>query len=158
MSPFAIGSGAIEIPAAPSPSIRPLDSSVLENARIVVVEDEAIIQMQLRRILTRIGAQIVGTANDGANGIQLVQTLSPDLTLMDVKMATDTDGLDAARQILASRRLCVVMLTAYEEFRSDANSIGACGYILKPIDSVTLIPQLSAAYRTYLDSNSGLRH
>ncbi|HLJ55899.1 MAG TPA: hypothetical protein VKT77_12745, partial [Chthonomonadaceae bacterium] len=53
--------------------------------------------------------------------------------------------------ILKELVVCVVMLTAYdlEEHKSRAAALGACGYILKPVTSSTLIPQLEAAYAQY---------
>ena len=131
-------------------------NSQLSGLRVVVVEDEAITQMQLRMILSRQGLQIVGTGINGEQGLDLVRNHAPDLVLMDIKMATNTDGLDATRTILSERRICVVMLTAYEEHRDEASRIGACGYILKPIDSTTLLPQLARAYRAFKDSNPDL--
>lgn len=132
------------------------DAPGLAGLRVVVVEDEAITQMQLRMILTRQGIDIVGTAVNGRMGMDLVRAHQPDLVLMDIKMETNTDGLDATRQLLGERRVCVVMLTAYEDYREEAERIGACGYILKPIDSTTLIPQLVRAYREFNDSNPDL--
>ena len=128
----------------------------LAGLRMVIVEDEAITQMQLRMILTRQGVDIVGTGINGEQGVDLTRKHNPDMVLMDIKMATNTDGLDATRRILGERKTCVVMLTAYEEYKEEAERIGACGYVMKPIDSVTLIPQLSQAYRGFKESNPDL--
>ena len=118
-----------------------------------MVEDEAITQMQLRMILTRQGLNLVGTGINGQQGVELVRKHRLDIVLMDIKMATNTDGLDATRQILSEQPVCVVMLTAYEEYREEAEQIGASGYVLKPIDSTTLIPQLAQAYQRFKSSN-----
>lgn len=135
---------------------QPNETDTLAGLRMVIVEDEAITQMQLRMILTRQGVDIVGTGINGEQGVDLARTHSPDMVLMDIKMATNTDGLEATRRILAERKTCVVMLTAYEEYKEEAERIGACGYVMKPIDSVTLIPQLSRAYRHFRDTNPDL--
>ncbi len=132
------------------------DSGALKGLRMVIVEDEAITQMQLRMILTRQGVDIVGAGINGEQGVDLARKHLPDMILMDIKMATNTDGLEATRRILAERKTCVVMLTAYEEYKEEAERIGACGYIMKPIDSVTLIPQLSRAYHHFKDTNPDL--
>ena len=75
----------------------------------------------------------------------------PDLMLMDVQMPGPIDGLEAARRILAEYRVCIVMLTAFsqEEFRKRAAEINVCGYVLKPITTDTLLPQLEAALRGF---------
>ena len=73
----------------------------------------------------------------------------PDLILMDIKMATDQDGLDAARTILSEGPACVIMVSAYEEYKEESEQLGASGYVVKPIDSTTLAPQLAQAYRRF---------
>jgi len=107
-------------------------------------------QMQLRRILTQAGLRVVAIAGDGQTGVEAVLRERPDLVLMDIKMPV-MDGLEAARQILAAYRVCIVMLTAYatEEYRQQAAELGACGYIVKPITAQTLLPQLQRALVQY---------
>src|SRR5688572_25906992 len=82
---------------SPNTSINTASNVQLSGLRVVVVEDEAITQMQLRMILSRQGLQIVGTGINGEQGLELVRNHHPDLVLMDIKMATNTDGLDATR-------------------------------------------------------------
>ena len=160
MVPFLGLAGRNSAPATPvlAGSGRPIETGALQGLRVVVVEDEAITQMQLRMILTRQGVDIVGTGINGEQGVELAHKHQPDMVLMDIKMATNTDGLEATRRILAERNTCVVMLTAYEEYKEEAERIGACGYVMKPIDSVTLIPQLSQAYRRFKDAHPDLTH
>ena len=141
---------------APAGRGQPSGAGTLAGLRIVIVEDEAITQMQLRMILTRQGVDIVGAGINGEQGVDLARKHLPDMVLMDIKMATNTDGLEATRRILAERKTCVIMLTAYEEYKEEAEKIGACGYVMKPIDSVTLIPQLSRAYHHFKDTNPDL--
>ena len=158
MQPFFALAGQNSAQAAQVPGTRGQAQELgpLAGLRMVIVEDEAITQMQLRMILTRQGVDIVGTGINGEQGVDLTRKHQPDMILMDIKMATNTDGLDATRRILAEQKTCVVMLTAYEEYKEEAERIGACGYVMKPIDSVTLIPQLSQAYRRFQDANPDL--
>jgi response regulator NasT len=113
---------------------------------VAICEDEGITQMQLRRILTRAGARVVVIAGDGKAGVDAVLRERPDLVLMDIKMPV-MDGLEAARQIIAAYSVCIVMLTAYatDEYQQEAEALGACGYVVKPITAQTLLPQLAEA-------------
>ncbi len=124
----------------------------LEGKRVVVCEDEGITQMQLRRILTQAGLIVVGVARNGRNAVETVLREGPDLVLMYIQMP-EMDGLKAVRQIMTSRRVCVVMLTAYVtvEYQSRARALGASGYMVKPITAQTPVPQIrkpSADFRT----------
>lgn len=125
--------------------------STLRGKRLVIVEDEGVTQMQLRKILTREGAQIVGAAINGPEGVEIVLRENPDLVLVDIRMPGEYDGLEAARRILAERSICIVMLTAFadEDYQEQARRIGASGYIVKPIDKDTLFPHLEVALKAY---------
>ena len=127
--------------------------SALVGKRIVVVEDEGITQMQLRRVLTAFGLQVAATANNGERGVEAVLRERPDIVLMDIKMPGPFDGLEAARRILNTYRVCVVMLTAYslDEFRQKARDAGTCGYVIKPVTASTLLPVLAQAYIAFND-------
>jgi len=126
-------------------------NAVLLGKRIVVVEDEGITQLQLTRILRREGMDVVGAAADGQEAIAIVRATNPDLVLMDIRMPL-MDGLEATEVILAEYPICIVVLTAFSdmEYVERARMIGAAGYVVKPITSDTLIPQLRAAYRTFI--------
>ena len=85
------------VPALDS-DLRPEHSPVLAGKSVVVVEDEGITQMQLRRILRNAGLKVVGSATNGAEGVEVVLRERPDLVLMDIRMPGSFDGLEAARQ------------------------------------------------------------
>ncbi|MCW3097522.1 MAG: Fis family transcriptional regulator [Chthonomonadaceae bacterium] len=125
--------------------------SILSGKRVVIVEDEGITQMQLHRLLTLMEMEVVGAATSGPRGVEAVLQAKPDLVLMDIRMPGEYDGLEAARRILEAHPVCIVMLTAFagKEYREQARDIGTCGYIVKPIDQDTLIPQLEAALSSF---------
>lgn len=125
-------------------------SDVLRGKHVVIVEDEGLTQLQLRKICLLAGMEVVGTAMDGAQGIQEVLQTRPDIVLMDIKMPI-LDGLKAAARILEEFSVCVVMLTAYdmEDYKAEAEELGTCGYIFKPVNATLLIPQLEAAYSQF---------
>ncbi len=131
----------------------------LRGKRVVVVEDEAITQMQLRKIFQHEGFNVVGTAVNGRAGVETVLRERPDIVLMDINMPL-MDGLEAARRILAEYAVCIVMLTAFseDEYRDRAQEIGTCGFIVKPIDRDLLLPQVEQAVLSFKAQSKQLRH
>jgi response regulator NasT len=125
-------------------------TSSLVGLRVLVVEDEGITQMQLRRILNLAGLQIVGSVANGRDAVEMALAERPALILMDINMPV-MDGLEAAKRILEVYSSCIVMLTAYPDidFQQIAQQYGAMGYVLKPIDSHFLLPELERIYRSY---------
>ncbi len=126
-------------------------SSILAGKRVVVVEDEGVTQMQLRRLLKNAGLSVVASAANGPDGVEAVLSERPDLVLMDIRMPGPFDGLEAARRILAEYCVCIVMLTAFsqDEYRKRAADLNVCGYILKPVTTESLLPQIETALRDF---------
>lgn len=125
-------------------------AGVLRNRRVVIVEDEAITQMQLRKICLSAGMQVVGLAADGEQGVQKVLEARPDMVILDINLPL-VDGLSAAERMLKEVSACVVMLTAYdgEEYRQRAEFLGTCAYIIKPVTASSLLPKLQAAFQRF---------
>ncbi|HZT44249.1 MAG TPA: response regulator [Chthonomonadaceae bacterium] len=128
----------------------------LKGKRVVVVEDEGITQMQLRRILMRAGIILAGAAFNGQEGVAVTLREHPDIVLMDIRMPM-MNGLEATRRILEAAPMCVIMMTGFAdlEYQEQAEQIGASGYIQKPLTADTLLPQMEAAYRRFLDRQTG---
>ena len=126
------------------------DYRILRGLRVVVVEDEGITQLQIRKMLQAVGADVVGSASNGRVAVETVLRERPDLVLMDIHMPI-MGGLEASEQILASLDTCIVFLTAYsdDESMARASQLGASGYVLKPVTKDTLLPRLAAAYAHY---------
>ena len=88
------------------------------TARILIVEDESIVQLDLESQLKRLGHSVVGTASAGEEAIAKAAELAPDLVLMDVRLEGAMDGIEAARRIQAARPIPIIYVTAY------ASSVG----------------------------------
>lgn len=127
-----------------------MQATSLRGKRAVVVEDEGLTQLQLKKMLRSEGIEVVGTASNGKEGVEFVLRERPDFVLMDIRMP-DMDGLEATERILAEYHVCIVMLTAFSDagYRQRAEELGACGYVLKPVSIETLMPQLKAAYHQF---------
>lgn len=82
------------------------------KARILVVEDDQIIQLDLQRHLNRLDYEVVGTASSGEEAIANAAQLQPDVVLMDIRLYGAMDGIEAAHHIQSARRVPVIYLTA----------------------------------------------
>lgn len=103
--------------------------------RILIVDDHALMVEGLCNVLRSRGFDVVGTAEDGREGVEQALRLEPDLVLMDIRMPV-CNGLVATRLIKAQRPdMQIVMLTtsAEDEDLFEAIKSGACGYLLKSV-------------------------
>jgi DNA-binding NarL/FixJ family response regulator len=111
--------------------------------KVLLVDDQTLVRAGFRVLLERGGeVEVVGEAADGAEAIEAVRRLRPDVVLMDIRMPV-LDGLEATKRIVADERLGgvrVVMLTTYEldEYVFEALRAGASGFLLKDIDPADL--------------------
>ncbi|HEX4679303.1 MAG TPA: response regulator [Gaiellaceae bacterium] len=123
--------------------------------RLVVAEDQALIRLDLERLLEAAGFEVCGAARDGREAVALALELRPDLVVLDVKMPR-LDGVEAARQILADHFVPIVMLTAYGygELISRAVDVGVVGFVVKPFKESALVEALREALQRAPDPAS----
>ncbi|MBA2759454.1 MAG: response regulator [Chloroflexia bacterium] len=109
--------------------------------RIIIADDESLIRLDLREMLTHIGYDVVAEAGDGRTAIDLAKNLRPDLLIMDIKMP-DLDGIAAAEELTRERIAPVVLLTAYSDqaLVERARQAGVVGYVVKPFREAELMP------------------
>jgi AmiR/NasT family two-component response regulator len=113
----------------------------------LVAEDGAIVRLDLCRLLVeRAGFGAVVEARDGEEAVALAREHELDVVVMDVKMPK-LDGIEAAREILASRPVPIVLLTAYadEETVARAAEAGVFAYVVKPFREQDLVPAIETA-------------
>ncbi|HTW21173.1 MAG TPA: response regulator [Mycobacteriales bacterium] len=120
--------------------------SEARSHRVVIAEDEALIRLDLKEMLTSEGYVVVGEAANGQDAIELAESLRPDLVILDVKMP-GLDGISAAEQIVANASAAVIMLTAFSqrELVERAADAGAMAYLVKPFDRSDLVPAIEVA-------------
>ena len=102
--------------------------------RVLIVDDESLIRMDLRDIIESCGHEVVAEGTNGVEAIQLCKQHKPDIILMDVKMP-ELDGIEAARQIGFYHEAPVVLLTSYsqQDLIDKARDSGVYGYLIKPV-------------------------
>ena len=124
----------------------------MERTRVIIADDESIIRMDLREMLTNLGYLVVGEVGDGRSAVNLARELRPDVVIMDIKMP-DMDGIDAAKVLTEERVSPVLLLTAYsqQELIERAKDAGVVGYIVKPFRESDLAPAIEVAVARFAE-------
>jgi DNA-binding NarL/FixJ family response regulator len=127
--------------------------------RLLLVDDQMIIRQGLRSLLeAKPDLEVVGEAENGKAAIAQVETLQPDVVLMDVRMPV-MDGVAATRVICQQfSQTKVLVLTTFDddEYVSQAMRLGARGYLLKDTHSDDLAAAIRAVYKGYTQMGPGL--
>ena len=125
----------------------PVTLSDMHPATILVVEDEAIVAMDLSFQLQEMGYQVCGTADNGKDAIALAWQHRPSLVLMDIVIKGDMDGVDTARHIGRGLHIPVIFLTAYSDARTVERAAKAApyGYLTKPFQPKELRAAIEVA-------------
>jgi CheY-like chemotaxis protein len=111
--------------------------------RVLVVDDDRVIQQLLEVNLELEGYQVAGTASDGQQAIAMTEELQPDLILLDIMMPK-MDGLEVCRRLKSDPKLAkipIVLLSARAQDMDirEGLDIGADAYLTKPFDPVELL-------------------
>lgn len=119
----------------------------MSTARVLIVEDESIIALDIQTSLQAAGYQVVSIAATAEEAIQDTAHLQPDLVLMDIRLDGEIDGVETAKQIWQTWQIPVVFLTAHadENTLTRAKATQPFGYILKPFDDRELITTIEIA-------------
>jgi PAS domain S-box-containing protein len=108
----------------------------MNEYRIFIVEDEAIVVADLVETLRSLGYCVAGTARSGESAVVRIPELNPDLVLMDIHLAGKMDGVEAAAEIHRTSDVPVIFITAYadNELLERAKRTEPYGYLIKPYD------------------------
>ncbi len=120
---------------------KPAVAALVENGvKILVVEDEAIIAMDIQSILRKMGYVDSEIVFSGEESIEKVAAQRPHLVLMDIKLKGNLDGIQAAKYIFYEYQVPVVYITAFgdENTIKRANGTARFGYITKPFEEAEL--------------------
>lgn len=118
----------------------------MTQPKIMVVDDEPIIRMDLREMLENEGYLVVAEAKNGEEAVELAHRHKPDLIIMDVKMPV-LNGIKASGIIRSFSDSSILLLTAYsqKELVQDARKAGVSAYLVKPVSEDDLIPAVEIA-------------
>ncbi len=123
----------------------------MPDVNILVVEDERIIARELQTDLEEMGYAVTGIVNSGEKAIQHAQEKKPDLILMDIRLRTEMDGIEAASQIFTQFKIPVIFISAFTDdtLIQRAKKVGSFGYLVKPYEKRELYACIEMAlYKT----------
>jgi two-component system cell cycle sensor histidine kinase/response regulator CckA len=122
------------------------------NIRVLIAENDHLVSEMVRALLEELDYVVIGEAADGIEAIEMAQSLSPDVILMDIRMP-DMDGLEATRRIQKRRPTPVVVLTAYEteELVKEASAAGVGAYLVKPPEAREVARAITIAIARFDD-------
>jgi DNA-binding NtrC family response regulator len=121
------------------------------STRILIVEDEFAVAMELEDQLTALGYTVADHVMTGAEAVDRAAELTPDLVLMDVRLDGPMDGIEAAERIRESESVPVVFLTAYsdDETLQRATNTTPFGYVVKPFETREVYAAVEVALQTH---------
>ena len=124
----------------------------LQGLRVLIAEDETLIQLDLRQMLEQHAIDVSRAARDGLEAVELARQTQPDLAVFDLKMPR-LDGVEAARRVYAERPLPIIMLTAYSDRKTVDRAVeaGVFSYVSKPFGPQDVIPAIRAAVARHAD-------
>ena len=109
--------------------------------RVLVVEDDFLIAMQTEVALTAAGFEVVGPAATAEEAVALAGEAQPTLAVMDIRLASNRDGIDAARQLYEDFAIRCIFATAHDDAhtRGRAEPYAPLGWLPKPYTMTSLV-------------------
>ena len=124
----------------------------MEQKSILIVEDDAIVAVHLRSMLTGLGYSVTGPLATGEAAIATAANEPSDLILMDIQLAGEMDGITAAKRILFNADVPIVFVTSYSQdpLIQQAKTIVPYGYLLKPVSPRELAVVIEMALNRHM--------
>jgi DNA-binding NarL/FixJ family response regulator len=118
-----------------------------QPARILVVEDDFLIAMQTEAALAAAGFHVIGTAATAEHALELAERERPALAVMDIRLASKRDGIDAARELYHELNIRCIFATAHddESTRKRAAPYAPLGWLAKPYTTASLVALVTDA-------------
>ena len=112
----------------------------MSNKKILIVEDDAVLVLSLKRILISFGYSVAGIASSGENGTGMAEMEDPDLILMDILLKGSLDRVSTAAKIMSRKDLPIIYMTSYtdKDQISRARDTMPYGDLTTPVDKKNL--------------------
>jgi CheY-like chemotaxis protein len=112
----------------------------MKQARIFFVEDDEVLARVIEWRLAKLGHKVCGFSNNGAEAIEKIKELTPDLVLLDIELQGTMDGIEIGEFLAEKTQIPFIYLTSHteENFLKRAKKTGPKGYIKKPFDDENL--------------------
>lgn len=123
-----------------------------KSLNILIADDEALIRLDLKEMLTDAGHNVLAEAGNGQEALELARKYKPELIIMDVKMPV-MDGLQAAEILNEENIAPIILLTAYSQpdIVQQATQAGVIAYLVKPVREEQLFPAIQIAVDRFRD-------
>lgn len=123
---------------------------------VLIVEDDMLLSMVEERLITRLGFDVIGKVDKGADAIEKTAELNPDIIVMDISLKGDMDGIETMERIRKESSVPVIYLSGSSDRYSyeRAKKTGFTDYLTKPVTSGDLKEPLSLALSQRGDNNS----
>jgi len=122
---------------------------IITKKRLLLVEDEAITAMVLKRNLELIGYEVAKPVASGMEAIEAVRQNSFDAILMDIRLVGNMDGIEAAQKISAMREIPIIFVSGYidDEMKARAKALKPVAYLVKPVTPDDIAPILDKLFK-----------
>ncbi|NOJ43122.1 response regulator [Bradyrhizobium sp. WSM 1791] len=143
---FALPSEPNRNSSPPAEEHRPMEGRQ-GPPRVLVVEDDFLIAMQTEVALTAAGFEVVGPATTAEEAVALAGEAQPTLAVMDIRLASTRDGIDAARQLYQDFAIRCIFATAHDDVhtRGRAEPYAPLGWLPKPYTMASLLSVVAEA-------------
>ena len=132
------------------PHARRVTDALIPGRRILIVEDEMFVALDIEAAVIKAGHTVVGFAGTAERAVTMADEMRPDLVLMDIRLPGERDGVDAAIEIRQRFDIPCLIISAYSdtETRERARPARALGFIPKPFDHALLALALNGGMRS----------
>lgn len=143
---FAQPPGADQSPSRPEEAAGRVEDKQ-GASRVLVVEDDFLIAMQTEIALSAAGFEVVGPATTAEEAVALAGETQPTLAVMDIRLASKRDGIDAARQLYEDFAIRCIFATAHDDAhtRGRAEPYAPLGWLPKPYTMTSLVAVVAEA-------------
>ena len=137
-------------------AIEPVES--LRGVSVVICEDEWATANILSMLMRKAGLEVVAVVSDGESCVREVLRSGPGLVLIDINLPTNTDGIEAAREVLRANPQAkprVIIITGYadESNRENSKNVGVDGYVIKPFEPGELLDYIRLVMESPADTH-----
>lgn len=119
--------------------------------KVLVVDDSLIIRKKVQKLVVKLNHEVLNSASNGQEAIDLYTSSKPDLVTMDITMP-DMDGITAVKEIIkidANAKIIMVTSHGQEDMVIKSIQAGAVGYMLKPVTEDKLAIAIGEVYEKY---------
>jgi DNA-binding LytR/AlgR family response regulator len=123
----------------------------MDVCKILIVEDESLVAMDMVDMLTRLGYDVLPNAMGYNDAINIIESGNPDLVLVDINLSGTKTGIDLARMLSGKYKIPFIFITSHSD-RQTVNEAAATlpsGYLVKPFDAADLFTSIEVAITTY---------